>query len=529
MSVVTRVLSLKDGNPVIKAVLLQPLKVLRARVNLQMVKTAHPVIPPEVKRLLQDTAPPARVQIVDTALAARERADMVRAVKAAEDMDLPAVPADMEGTDMIKHTLEGLSILQSPPQLQGRLRAPVVRLNDGLIMDDSVFECPTLVMGQVGSGKTYLMEEIMTPILKNAEDMNENVFIFCAKKDLLKFKRPQDIVISVDSAAPNSCWNIIKEVAVSRNPELTARDIAKSLTKDQRSDLQPFFENSCNDLLFNAIMAVYEDGLKKGITYANWHLFDFLDKVSLNRDAEISWYDVARTRPRFAHILDYLGDGLDQGYGIISEIRTLIHECFWGSFCSDKGQFSAIDALKSGGKRIFLYYDHANGSEASIKVFKTILNLLLKHSVDEENGRRTWFFLDEFSLLPETGIIDSMSLGRGAGFRLFACIQSAQLMTRRYKEDDAKALLSLFPNIICLKVQDAMSRSILSDRYGESLTLYSFNAPMQKVIQHAEHRKVVADYDFTMIQKKGDALMSIPNLSDAPFFYHGFRKELETI
>lgn len=447
-----------------------------------------------------------------------------------EGMALPAVLADMEGTDMIKHTLEGLSILQSPPQFQGVLREPIVRLNDGLVLHDGIFQCPSLILGSVGSGKTYLMEKIMMPILRTAEEMNENVFIFCAKKELLKFKRPQDIVISVDTIAPNSCWNIIKEVSVSQNPELTARDIAKSLTKDQRSDIQPFFENSCNDLLFNAIMAVYEDGLKNGVTYTNWHLFDFLDKVSLNRDAEVSWYDIAKTRPeRFAHILDYFGDGIDQGYGIISEIRTLMHECFWGSFCSDKGQFSAIEALKSGGKRIFLYYDHANASEASIKIFKTILNLLLKHSVDEENGRRSWFFLDEFSLLPETGIIDSMSLGRGAGFRLFACIQSAQLMTRRYKEADAKALLSLFPNIICLKVQDAMSRSILSDRYGECLTSYSFNAPMQKVIQHTEHRKVVADYDFTMIQKKGDALMSIPNLSDSPFFYHGYRKELENI
>lgn len=529
MSGATRALSLRDGNPVIKAVLLQPLKALRVRGNLQMVKTVQPGIPPGDKPLRLVTVPEVQVPAEVTERVVRDRVDTDRAVKAAEDMDLPVVPADMEGTDMIKHTLEGLSILQSPPQLQGELRAPVIRLNDGLVLDDSVFECPTLIMGSVGSGKTYLMEEIMTPILRTAEEMNDNVFIFCAKKDLLKFKRPQDIVISVDATAPNSCWNIIKEVAVSRNPELTARDIAKSLTKDQRSDLQPFFENSCNDLLFNAIMAVYEDGLKKCITYTNWHLFDFLDKVSLNKDAEVSWYDVARTKPRFAHILDYLGDGLDQGYGIISEIRTLIHECFWGSFCSDKGQFSAIDALKSGGKRIFLYYDHANASEASIKIFKTILNLLLKHSVDEENGRRSWFFLDEFSLLPETGIIDSMSLGRGAGFRLFACIQSAQLMTRRYKKDDAKALLSLFPNIICLKVQDAMSRLILSDRYGECLTLYSFNAPMQKVIQHAEHRKVVADYDFTVIQKKGDALMSIPNLSDSPFFYHGWRKELENI
>lgn len=512
----------------IKAVLLRIPTIHQLTAILPTVTAILPDIPQADKQPLQGTVPQVLVPAAVTEQAARELAVTVQA--AAEGTAPPAAQADTEDINVIKHTLEGLSILQSPPQNYNKLKAPVVRMHDGLVLDDSIFECPTLLIGQVGSGKTCLLEEIMSPVLRTAEEMNENAFIFCAKKDLLKFKRPQDIVISVDSTDPNSCWNAIKEVSVSKNPELTARDIAKSLTKDQRSDLQPFFENSSNDILFNAIMAVYEDGLKRKTQYTNWHLYDFLDKVSLNRDAEISWYDLARTRPeRFAHILDYLGDGLDQGYGIISEIRTLMHECFWGSFCSDKGQFSAIEALKSGGKRIFLYYDHANSSEASIKIFKTILNLLLKHSVDEDNRRRTWFFLDEFSLLPETGIIDSMSLGRGAGFRLFACLQSAQLMTRHHKEDAAKALLSLFPNIICLKVQDSMSRAILSDRYGESLASYSFNAPMQKVVQHAEHRKVVADYDFTMIQKKGDALMSIPNLSDSPFFYHGYRRELENI
>lgn len=448
-------------------------------------------------------------------------------------MDLPADPADMEGTDMIKHTLEGLSILPSPPQLQGGLRAPVVRLNDGLILDDSVFECPTLIMGPVGSGKTYMMEEIMMPILRTAEEMNENVFIFCAKKDLLKFKRPQDIVISVDATAPEACWNIFKKLASSKNPELTARDIAKSLTKDQRSDLQPFFENSCNDLVHNAIMAVFEDGMNKGVMPTNRDLYDCLS-ASLDRDADFSWYTLAETKPeRFAHIHDYLGNDLAQGYGIVSEIRTLLHDCFWGSFCSDKAEFSAIDTLKSGEKHIFLYYDHANASEASIKIFKTILNILLKHSLDEENGRKSWFFIDEFSLLPKTGITDCMSLGRnlgkGTGFRLFCCIQSAQLMTRRYTEDEAKALLSLFPNIICLKVQDSLSRSIISDRYGECLALYNFTDSTHKPIPHVEYRKVVADFDFQQIYQKGDALMSIPNLSNSPFFYHGYRKELDNI
>lgn len=429
---------------------------------------------------------------------------------------------------MIKNVLDGLTILSSPPASQGQLKEPVVQLDDGLTLSDDVFESPTLLLGSVGSGKSYLLEKMMISILNNAERMNENVFVFCAKKELLKFKRPQDIVVSVDATAPNACWNIFKELEASKDPELTARDITKGLTKDNRSELEPFWENSANDILFNAIMQMYEDGLKSGITYTNAHLYDFLDKISLDRNADFSWYDLAQTRPeRFRHILDYFGDGLAQANGIVSEIRTLLHDCFWGSFCSDKGQFSAIEALKSGGKRIFLYYEYASSSEASIKIFKTILNLLMKHSVDEENGRRTWFFIDEFSLLPKTEIIDSMSLGRSAGFRLFCCLQSAQLMSRHYKEDEAKALLSLFPNIICLKVQDALSRSILADRYGECLVSYNFTSPMQKVVQHVVRKKVVDDYDFSLIEKRGNAIMSIPNLCSSPFVYHGFNKEYD--
>lgn len=430
---------------------------------------------------------------------------------------------------MIKTTVEGLSILSNPPTMYGTPLAPIVRLKNGLTLDDRVFEAPTLLMGCVGSGKSFLLDEIMGPILQYASEKQDNVIIFCAKKDFLKYKRPNDIVISVDGKNPNGCWNIFRELSASSNPELTARDIAKSLTQDQRSVSQPFWENSANDLLFNSIMCMYEDGVEKGVSYTNWHLTDFLTNTTINcNSSELTWKKLVKLRPKyFAHIDDYLGDNLGQSYGIISELRTLIHNCFWGSFCSDKGEFSAIETLKTGGKRIFLYYDYANSSQASIKIFRTILNLLLKHSINQENNRKTWFFLDEASLLPKTCIADAMSLGRSSGFRLFMCLQSAQLMSRHYTKQEAKTLLSLFPNIICMKVQDSLSRSILADRYGDCLCTYSFNAPMQKISQHAEHRPVVADYDFSQIINKGDAICSIPNLSTSPFYYHGYQKELD--
>ena len=432
---------------------------------------------------------------------------------------------------MVKQTLEGLSILPAPPaRSERRLRPPVVKLDDGLVLDDSVFEASTLLLGPPGTGKSVLMDHIMAPVLAEAASQNENAVIFCAKREYLKYRRPQDPVISVDATEPNACWNIFREMAASRNPALTARDIASSLTRDQHSDMQPFFENSCNDLLYNTILFLFEEQQRTGEPCSNWHLADFLGMVSLRRDAEYSWYALAEAYPeRFGHILDYLGDGLDQGFGIISEIRTLLHKAFWGSFANEKGTFSAIESLKKGGQRIFLFYDYANASEASVKIYRTILNLLFKHSIDEENRRRTWFFIDEGSLLPETCLADAMSLGRGAGFRLIWAQQSAQLMTRHYSKEDAESLLSLFPNVLCLRVMDSMSRHILADRYGECLCSYSFQAAMQKVVQHTEHRPVVADYDFAMIQQKGDGIFSIPAVSNTPFFYHGYRKELENV
>ena len=423
---------------------------------------------------------------------------------------------------MMKKLLEGQSILQAPPRRTGPLRAPVVQLEDGLILSDDDLESPTLILGPVGSGKSVLLTRIMEPVLEYAAANHDNVVIFCAKKDFLCYRRSGDPVISVDGTTPESCWNLFRELSASPNPALTARDIARCLTHDQRSEKEPFFTNAANDVLYSSIMTMFEES--NGESYTNWHLADFLSRLSVRRDAALSFYDMAELRPQhFGHLLDYFGDGIDQGYGILSEIRTLVHDAFWGSFASAEGTFSAISSLRAG-RRMFLYYDYPHGSEASLKIFATILTLLLKHAMDPENGRRTWFFLDEASLLPASCLCDALSLGRQAGMRVCMCLQSARLMTRHYTENEARSILSLFPNLICLRVQDSFSRSILADRYGESLCAYHFNTPMQG--SHVGRRPVVSDADFAVLQNKGDALCSFPAMANAPFFYHGYREDL---
>lgn len=118
---------------------------------------------------------------------------------------------------MIKQILEVLTILPSPPSFEGGLKAPVVHLEDGLALDDSIWEAPTLLLGSVGSGKSMLLKRIMQPILEHAAG------IF--------FER--------------HCQG--------PSPRISTLSC------------KPFFENAANGILFNSIMAIYEEAIVFGL------------------------------------------------------------------------------------------------------------------------------------------------------------------------------------------------------------------------------------------------------------------------
>ena len=53
--------------------------------------------------------------------------------------------------------------LQERPSVEKNRKAPVIRLADGFTIDDSVLEKPTLLIGQVSSGKSYLLRNEIMP------------------------------------------------------------------------------------------------------------------------------------------------------------------------------------------------------------------------------------------------------------------------------------------------------------------------------------------------------------------------------
>ena len=160
-----------------------------------------------------------------------------------------------------------------------------------------------------------------------------------------------------------------------------------------------------------------------------------------------------------------------------------------------------------------------------------LLDLMLQQSMSPTLNHKVWFLLDEFSLLPKAeSLTDFLSFARDpsgdngrSGARIIAAVQSVQLLTRHYSEAEAKTLMSLFPNLITMRVMDPMSRAAFADRYGTARVIYRYMGEGNRPVTTDCEQKVVTDADFSQLMKPGQALMSLPAVSPDPFIYDGFR------
>lgn len=437
----------------------------------------------------------------------------------------------------MKRLLEGQQLQRTVPPTAAHAE-PVVRLPGGLTLDDrSCWQYPTMLVGNVGSGKSTLMEQIRRPVLAHADRMRDTVVIFAAKPDVLRCRRPGDPVISVSATDPASCWNIFLELDASTAPDLTLREIAGALFAEQKKKTtQVFFPEAAQEVFYQTARFMRDFAHSKNIPVSNAELAEFLTCTPIfAEDARHgkngSWEELAERYPTyFSGTRDFLGDGGAQGLGVLSEARTMLSRLFIGSFASANGTFSALQAIRQGGKRVFILYEPEKARTA-LPLFRLLLDLMLQHSMSPTLNHKVWFLLDEFSLLPKLeALTDALSFARDpsgdngrSGARIIAAVQSVQLLTRHYSEAEAKTLMSLFPNLITMRVMDPMSRAAFADRYGAARVIYRYMGEGNRPVTTDCEQKVVTDADFSQLMKPGQALMSLPAVSPDPFIYDGFR------
>lgn len=437
----------------------------------------------------------------------------------------------------MKRLLEGQQLQRTVPPTVGRVE-PVVRLPGGLTLDDrSCWQYPTMLVGSVGSGKSTLIEQSRQPVLAHADRAGDTVVIFAAKPDVLRCRRPGDPVISVSATDPASRWNLFRELDASDTPDLTLREIASALFAEQKEKTtQIFFPEAAQEIFYQTVRFMRDFGRTNNIPVSNAELSEFLTRTTVfaqegaGTETDGSWQELVERYPTyFSAARDFIGDGGAQGLGVLSEVRTMLSRLFIGSFNTADGRFSALQAVRQGGKRVFILYE-PDKARTALPLFRLLLDLMMQQSMSAALNHKVWFLLDEFSLLPKLeALTDVLSFGRDpsgngrGGVRVVAAVQSVQLLTRHYTETEAKTLLSLFPNLITLRVMDPMSRAAFADRYGTARMIYRYMGEGNRPVTTDCQQKVVTDADFSQLMKPGQALMSLPAVSPEPFIYDGFR------
>ena len=434
----------------------------------------------------------------------------------------------------MKRLLEGQQLQRTVPPTAGRVE-PVVRLPGGLTLDDrSCWQYPTMLVGNVGSGKSTLMEQIRRPVLAHADRVQDTVVIFAAKPDVLRCRRPGDPVISVSATDPANCWNLFRELDASDTPELTLREIASALFAEQKKKTtQIFFPEAAQEIFYQTARFMRDFGRTNNIPVSNAELSEFLTRTTVfaqegaGTGTDGSWQELVERYPTyFSAARDLIGDGGAQGLGVLSEVRTMLSRLFIGSFNTADGRFSALQAIRQGGKRVFILYE-PDKARTALPLFRLLLDLMLQQSMSPTLNHKVWFLLDEFSLLPKVeSLTDFLSFARDpsgdngrSGARIIAAVQSVQLLTRHYSEAEAKTLMSLFPNLITMRVMDPMSRAAFADRYGTARVVYRYMGEGNRPVTTDCEQKVVTDADFSQLMKPGQALMSLPAVSPDPFIY----------
>ena len=419
-------------------------------------------------------------------------------------------------------------ILQERPNVEKNNKVPVIQLASGFTIDDSILEKPTLLIGQVSSGKSYLLRNAIMPQIFSSMRAQDALVIFATKREMIDgFYHPEneDLLLEYNACKPECIWNIFAEMEASNDPEKTLVELCDVMFSKHKNTVQPFFTNAPKDMFKSLTMYLYENyEVQTGKKPTNSTLIGFFDTITL-KDAVVNGktrkglLTLIKEVPRLHHLSDYLGEGgTAQALGVLGELRTVLKETFQGGAFVKPGTFSVRQALREG-KKVFLLFTYAESTESSIVFFDMILDQMIKQSL-EENDQKVWFFLDEFSLLGHLQYLQSaLAYGRSNGFRLIAAVQSVQLLEKNYSESEASCMLGLFPNVFCFFTSDYKSRQLLSNRYGKNLVSvigYGGGKP------ELRERSVIQDADFYKIALPGDCIVSLAGYS--PFFFRNHRR-----
>jgi len=307
------------------------------------------------------------------------------------------------------------------------------------------------VFGQQGSGKSVVIK----PLLKRIIDRGDHAIIYDEKREYTTLFLDANTCLISPTDERSSVWNPSLDVVNGEGARLLAECFING--KDE------FWIEGARLIVTGSIIYLYKLGKPWGWS----HLLAVLKKP----EKELIGLFEKHYPPASKIVVE--GSKTTQGFSIMimTQMAWLVSLAkAWPN--SHKSSFS-IGLWMAGEtdyKAVIIpndpIYKSISAPLCSAFVALSTQHLLALRDSDE---RRFWFVLDELGNLPENkSILSLLTLGRSKGSRIIAGVQSISQLHKIYGREDAETMLSLFSNIICLRLGAAgESAKKASEIFGE--------------------------------------------------------------
>lgn len=309
------------------------------------------------------------------------------------------------------------------------------------------------IHGQQGSGKGVVLK----PIIKEIVERGDRILIYDEKREYTALFLNNAAVLISPTDERGICWDIGVDVTNNEQALLISECLIPSTSEDE-------FWVKGSRLIFAGII-IY---LMK--THSSWGWEDIsmmIDKTDIELKEVLSIY-----YPPAAKLIEEQSK-TTQGFLtiIVTQLSWIITLAkAWPN--SDKKGFSITEWVKNkNSAKIIIIPSDPLYSAISGPLCNALLSLITNHvlALPDSNERRIWFALDELGNLPKCESLEKwLSLGRSKGARTIAGTQSISQIYSLYGEQQTETILSLFSNVICLRLGISGSSSKkASDSFGK--------------------------------------------------------------
>jgi hypothetical protein len=293
-----------------------------------------------------------------------------------------------------------------------------------------------LLFGQQGSGKSVILK----PIIEQVKNRGDRLFIYDRKNEFTPLFWNSSTILISPTDVRGVQWEIGLDVTCEAEAELVAQRLINE-TPD------PLLSNGARLILTGCMMILINKGQP-------WGWRDLAGVIALPyKELRAA---LATAYPSATVFIEEKSKTTQSFFiTLISELNWVrrLRE-YWPN--SQQKGFSIRQWLSDESQPKTLIIAHDEHNEAlSAPLCNALFGLMTTHvlALPDSDTRRIFFSIDELSSLPKTDSLEKwLRLGRSKGTRTLASVQSLSQIRVLYGQDMAETILSLFGNIIALRM-----------------------------------------------------------------------------